>query len=185
MDRESFEALYQSLESSLYNVIYRWVWDEGEAMDIVQEAFVRLWTARARVEPAGAKAYVFRVGLNLATDRHRASKWRRWVGLEESQVQASWALQGAQPETELLNDEGQRLVREGVEKLPLKIRKVVVLARFAEMSYEEIGQLLGIPSGTVGSRYHKGVALLRTFLDSRHGQWRKVSRIDKRERGVT
>ncbi len=157
MNQDVFENLYLDLEKPLYNTVYRWVWQEDEAMDLVQEAFVKLWASREKVRPNDAKAYVFRIAQNLAANRLRARKLWKWTGLEglisnRSQDQA------------LLENEQEKVVRKAVESLPVKIRKVVVLNRFAEMSYREIADLLNIPEGTVGSRYHKGVQILERML---------------------
>ena len=158
MDRETFEALYLELETPLYNTVYRWVWREQEAMDLVQEAFVRLWETRAQVRVAEAKAYVFRIGLNLASNRLRALKLRQWVGL----TQSAYSLNS--PERSFLGNEREQAVRRAILALPNKIREIVVLVRFAEMSYREIGALLKIPEGTVGSRHNRGMALLKDRL---------------------
>lgn len=157
LDQTAFEALYVAEEKAVYNTVYRWVWHEQEAMDVVQEAFVRLWRARHKVEPTQAKAYVFRIALNLASNRLRTRKLWQWTGLGEFFGQYN-------QEHEVLADERQRRIRAAVEDLPEKIRKVVVLVRFAEMSYQQIAELLGIPSGTVGSRYNRGLKLLEGAL---------------------
>ena len=162
MEREDFEALYLEQEKPLYNTVYRWVWREDEAMDIVQEAFVKLWSARERVLQDGAKPFVYRIALNLASNRLRAHKLWKMTGLEGLLS----AFGGA--EEQMVTDQRDNQVRKAVEALPEKIRKVVVLARFSGMSYREISQLLEIPEGTVGSRYNKGIRL----LESKLSDWR-------------
>ena len=51
------------------NVVYRWVWRAEEAQDIVQEAFVRLWRMRERVDLATVEPLVHRIALNLGAQR--------------------------------------------------------------------------------------------------------------------
>lgn len=157
MNQECFETLYLELEKPLYNTVFRWVWREDEAMDLVQEAFVRLWAVRHKVRQDEAKAYVFKIALNLAARKRRSAKLWKWTGLEG-------LVSSDSQDRELIESEREKAVRTAVENLPLKIRKVVVLVRFAQMSYKEIGTLLRIPSGTVGSRYHKGIQLLEQQL---------------------
>ncbi len=157
MDQETFEALYLQEERALYNTVYRWVWNEAEAADLIQEAFARLWDRRDQVEPASAKAYVYRTALNLAASRLRWQRLRQWTGLDGLRA-------GRSPEAALLAEERERRVRAAIEALPDKLRRVMILVRFATMSYREIAEVLGIPEGTVGSRYNKGLTRLANEL---------------------
>ena len=50
MREEDLERLYVRLEKPLCNVVFRWVWNMDEAQDLVQDAFVRLWRMRTRVD---------------------------------------------------------------------------------------------------------------------------------------
>lgn len=157
MDQEHFEALYLQEERALFNTVYRWVWNDAEAADLVQEAFVRLWDRRARIDSLAARSYVYRTALNLAASRLRWQRLRQWTGLDGLYGEAS-------PEAALLSGERESAVRAAIEALPDKLRPVVLLVRFATMSYREIAEVLEIPEGTVGSRYNKAMALLTQKL---------------------
>ena len=63
--RRSIEALYMEEEKSLYNVVYRWVWNEQDAIDIVQESFLFLWKRRPEIDPDKYRPYLYRTGLIL------------------------------------------------------------------------------------------------------------------------
>lgn len=160
-DRADLERLYARLDKPLFNVVYRWIWDREEALDVVQEAFVRLWRRRDEVDPATVEALVYRIALNLASNRRRARKLWRWVSLEavwdrsSSAVSADERLAGAQRE---------RALRDAVEALPEDLRRVVMLCEYSDLSQRQIAELLKIPPGTVGSRRHRALALLREHL---------------------
>jgi len=159
VDQEQFETLYRQWEKALYNAVYRWVWQEDEAMDIVQEAFVRLWASRRRVTGDNAKPYLFRIGMNLAASRLRRRRLWRWTGLDA----AAPAI--AEPaETDLAARERQTLVRQAVLALPEKHRRALVLQRFGDMSQRDIARALDIPEGTVASRCHTALNLLKKQL---------------------
>ena len=157
---ETYEKLYLEMEKPLFNVVYRWVWSDQEARDLVQEAFVKLWERRDRLQPESARAYVYRTALNLAANRLRFQKLRGLVGVDA----LTGLLSRSHGETALLSDERERAVRKAVLALPERHRRVLLLCRFAEMSHAEVGKLLGIPEGTVASRDHKARALLRREL---------------------
>ena len=161
MNEAELEQLYARLEKPLYNVVYRWVWRAEEAQDLVQEAFVKLWRMRDRVVLDKAEALVYRIALNLAASRRRSRKVWRWVSLD--------ALRGTttadrSAEQALLDEQRHGRVRDAVESLPDDLRRVVVLTECTGMTYDEIGGILKIPAGTVGSRRNRALRRLRGVL---------------------
>jgi len=62
MREDDLERLYARLEKPLCNVVFRWVWN----MDDAQDAFVRLWRMRARVDLATVELLIYKIALNLA-----------------------------------------------------------------------------------------------------------------------
>ena len=161
LDQAALEALYVKLEKPMFNVVYRWLWNASDAEEVVQEAFVRVWNARARVEMATVEPLLYRTALNLASNRRRASRLWRWLGLE---VAGDVKAQGKSAEGALASEETRARVRAAIEALPERLREVVVLCELSEMSHAEIAETLGIPSGTVGSRRHAALAKLRELL---------------------
>jgi RNA polymerase sigma-70 factor (ECF subfamily) len=161
MDEAELEQLYARLETPLYNVVYRWVWRVEEAQEIVQDAFVRLWRMRDRVVAGKAEPLVYRIAINLAASRRRSQKVWRWVSLEALR-ETTTANRSA--ERELLDKQRHGRVREAVESLSDDLRRVIVLTECTEMTYDEIGGILKIPTGTVGSRRNRALKQLRTIL---------------------
>lgn len=159
MTHESFENLYVTMEKSLYNCLFRWVWNREEAMDLVQEAFIKLWEKRDRIDDKGAKAYLFQTALNLAAKRNRWKKRWNMVGL--SQVR----LFSINFEMLFFKREEERELHKLINLIPAKQRDVLILVRFSGLSYGEIGDLLKVSSGTVASRYHLALRKLRKYME--------------------
>jgi RNA polymerase sigma-70 factor (ECF subfamily) len=161
LDQALLERLYVRLEKPMFNVVYRWVWNPDEAEDIVQDAFVRVWRARERVDVTTVEALLYRTALNLASNHRRARRVRGWLGLDDVEEVAS-----RRPSTEQALDAEQTRarVRAAVEALPEKLRRVVVLSEYAELSYAEISAILGVPTGTVGSRRNTALRQLGEAL---------------------
>jgi RNA polymerase sigma-70 factor (ECF subfamily) len=165
---DEVEAMFVRMERPLLNVVYRWVWDRDEAADLVQEAFARLWQARARVRPDTAAAFVHRIALNLAASRRRWRRLRNFVSPDDASDSP-----GDRPDEAVLGAERAAAVRAAVEALPEKLRRALILCELSELSYAEIAATLEIPVGTVGSRRSAAVARLRerlTTKESRHEQ---------------
>ncbi|MEZ4452617.1 MAG: RNA polymerase sigma factor [Nannocystaceae bacterium] len=154
------ERLFVDLERPLFNVVYRWLWDRDEAAELVQEAFARLWQARARVRPEGARAFVYRIAVNLAASRRRWRALRRFVAVDDARD----AGPDVRPDVAILGAERAAAVREAIDALPEKLRRVVILCEVSELSYAEIARVLEIPIGTVGSRRNAAAERLRRRL---------------------
>jgi len=134
-------------------------------MDLVQEAFVKLWAVRERVRSEQARAFIYRIALNLAANRRRAHKLWRMVGLEDRVFSRS------APESDLIQAQSEQAVRRGIEALSEKYRRVLLLCRFSDMNHREIGEFLNIPQGTVASRHNKALQLLKAHLNGIRGSY--------------
>ncbi len=164
LDHRAFELLFVEQEAPLYNVVFRYLWNREDAAEMVQEAFVRLWKMRARVEPVSAKALVYRIAINLAITRRRWLGLRRFVGLETA------PLSTGVPDEGLISGRQTARLQHALSRLPSRLRDVVILCELRELSHAEIAEILGIRPGTVGSRRHEALTSLRTILDPPQGR---------------
>lgn len=160
VDEASWVELYREIEKPLYNVVYRWLWDRMESQDVVQEAFLRCWHARARIESNGFKAFVYRTALNLAANRRRRRKLWRLVSFD--------ALPEEPPDENGGAPVLSRRVQEAIDGLPDRFKRVLLLCELAGMSYGEVAAVTGVEEGTVGSRRNRALALLRARLGGTH-----------------
>lgn len=163
-DQAALEQLYVELERPLYNVVYRWLWNADDAAEVLQEAFLRLWRMRDRVDPATARPLTYRIALNLASNRRRRRRVAALVGLGTDTPS------DAEDAERLLSAEATRAdVRRAIDALPEKLRRVVVLTELGDLSYREVADALRIPAGTVASRRNAALAKLRETLEATHG----------------
>lgn len=161
MREADLEQLYERLERAVYNVVYRWVWNEDDAQEIVQEAFVRLWRMRERVQMGSVEPLIYRIAMNLAASRLRTRKVWRWVSLE---LIRGAATPEAATDQRLIRDERQQRLRAAIEALPEDLRRIILLTEFSEMTYDQVATALSIPPGTVASRRNRAVRRLREAL---------------------
>jgi len=158
LDKARLERLYVDLERPMYNVVYRWLWDSAEAHDVVQETFVKLWQMRSQVAVETVRPLAYRIAVNLASNRRRWFRLRRWVSLEQQPDEPAGA--NGTPEDHLQ----QAAVRRAIDHLPERYRRVILLCDFSGMTYAQVGEALRIPAGTVGSRRSHALGLLRQAL---------------------
>ncbi len=156
-DRAAFEEIYGLYRKPLATFLYRLCWNRALVDDLLQEAFLRLWRAAPDYEPsAKVSTYVFKIAHNLF--------------LNEAARRRAKALEDAEPETrddpasDLHRREVQDAVRKAVEALPEGERECLTLSEFHGFKYSEIGEILGIPLGTVKSRMFSAVQHLREAL---------------------
>jgi RNA polymerase sigma-70 factor (ECF subfamily) len=160
-----WEAWYARLEKPLYNLAYRYVWHSQEAQDVVHDAFLQLWARRGRVRVDTADRYLWVSVLNLSRKRRRWSRAKQFLYGDEELA----GLAGSQsPESEAASSQEHRRLRRAIDRLPEKLRSVLLLTEFAEMGYESIAELLSIPSGTVASRRHLAIKQLTAELKHEH-----------------
>ncbi len=161
LSETEWEALYRRLEKPLYNLAYRYVWNRQEAQDILHDAFIELWARRDRLVADTADRYAWTTILNLCRKRRRWSRTKRFLYGDDSL--ASLPASGA-PEADAACAEEHASLHAAIDRLPEKLRAVLLLVEFSEMSYESISELLSIPTGTVASRRSLAVKQLRAEL---------------------
>ena len=58
----------------MFNVVYRWLWNASDAQEVTQEAFLKVWKARHRVDATTVEPLLYRTALNLASNRRRSAR---------------------------------------------------------------------------------------------------------------
>lgn len=136
----------------------------SEADDVVQEAFVKAYQALPRYrEGAGFRPWLLRIVVNETRNLQRGRSRRT---LRELRVAAEEAVTRAVPdpaESAVTIDRRRELV-DAVDGLARDLREVVTCRYLLELSEAETAQALGIPAGTVKSRLHRALGLLREVM---------------------
>ena len=182
-DAEAFRALVAHYQSRMVQFFYRLCWDRDRAEDLCQDLFVKLMQGCRRYRPEGKlSTFVYRVATNLWIDHYRAQRpHRRLFSLDQTTVDApAIEVAGHEPDPaqHAAEDEERAQLRRAMESLTAPHRIVFELAVYQERPYAEIGQLLGIPVGTVKSRMHNAVAALKQLLGAADGAADGASDID-------
>lgn len=163
IDEAQWIEWYQSLEKPLYNVVYRWLWDAAESQDVVQDAFLRCWRIRHRIDAARFRPLVFRTALRLASNRLRRRRLWRFVPFAESGAAGASETQG--------DSLAAAAVRDALTEIAEPLRRVLMLSELGGLSYRDIAEVMNISEGTVGSRRNRAIAALRQRLAARGVEW--------------
>lgn len=162
VDEAQWIEWYRSLEMPLYNVAYRWLWDAAESQDIVQDAFLRCWRIRHRIDPERFRPLIFRTTLRLLSNRVRRRRLWRFVPFAESGEDAD------RPAEDVL---AAAAVRDALAALAAPLKHVLLLSEVGGLSYKEIAEVLNISEGTVGSRRNRALGQLRRRLAAKGVEW--------------
>ncbi len=162
-DGEALRALHGRYAERLYGVAYRILRDAGEAQDVLQETWIRLCRHAGRYDPSRSlSAWLLRIAGNLARNRRRWLRVRRWVALPTTPAEEPADARSPLGDAEASDDRGR--LREALECLRPRQRDALLLHYSEGMSIEDVAQALGIPVGTVKTEMHRGRMKLRSLL---------------------
>lgn len=170
-DASAFARLMARWEKPIQHLCFRMTGDAHRAEDLAQTAFTRVFARRAEWEPTGKfSTFLWRVALNLCHDDLRRQRRRGEFSLEalmeldSAEAQEGFVAGEPTPDAQMESSERGELVRNALGRLPAHYREVVVLKHYEGLKFREIGEVLGIPEGTVKSRMAEALGQLNRLL---------------------
>ncbi len=172
-DELAFDEIMNRYRNPLTNYLYRMLNDYEEAVDLVQEAFVRVYFALERYHTDYAfSTYIYRIASNLAISEIRKRKRRKLMSLTgffkygEDEVDYQPPDEKLLPEEEVLAAEQSQVIARAIAALPEKYRAPIILRDVEGRTYEEIAEILELGLGTTKSRISRGRKHLREKLEN-------------------
>ncbi len=171
-DVNAFEDLVRLFEKNVYNIALRLSGDREDALDISQEAFLKAYRSLHTFRgDSRFSVWLYRIVSNTAMDylRTRARRAEDSLTVENEQgEQSERELPDESMSPESLYDRKltREALRRGLLSLPEDQRKILLLREIEGFSYEEIGNILSLESGTVKSRIFRARKKLCEFLAS-------------------
>ena len=158
-DAAAFEQLYHAHVGRIYAICLRMVADPVRAERLTQDAFVRAWQRLGSFRGESAfYSWLYRLAVNvvlvdLRTERRRKAR----MIPSDNMKQYDRAGPGAMPEADMD-------LEEGIASLPTRARAVLVLHDIEGYRHEEIGEMMGIATGTSKAHLHRARNLLKEKL---------------------
>lgn len=166
-DREALGPLMERHHRRVYRIALAYLRNADDALDVVQETFVKAFEHAARWNTAAEVApWLTRIAVNQSIDRYRREKRRQQTlqPLEEGDHDAHLGSAGVSPERQAHSSEIRARLDRALRGLPERQRAVFVLRHYEERSLEEIAQVLGVRLGTVKSSLFRATHELRRRL---------------------
>jgi RNA polymerase sigma-70 factor, ECF subfamily len=161
----SFEAMMLPHMDAAHNLA-RWLLrNEEDARDVVQEAYLRAFKSFSGFHGSNGRAWLLTIVRNTSytlLKKNRAADLTRTFDEEIHAV----GDEAVSPATILEHAEDAALIKNAMNKLPAEFREILTLRHQEELSYQEIGEILKIPTGTVMSRLARARGKLREYLAS-------------------
>jgi RNA polymerase sigma-70 factor (ECF subfamily) len=166
-------VLFERYQVPLYNFFLRLTGRTAVSEDLVQEVFLRVLKYRHTYRGQSQfRTWLYQIARNARADHYR-KRWRE-TALDDEKGRA---VPSNEPSVHDVLEGSQQaeLIRQALQRLPDEKREVLVLSRYHDMRYEDIGHMLGCTEGTVKVRVHRAMKDLRAAYDvllrERHASW--------------
>ncbi|MBL8799366.1 MAG: RNA polymerase sigma factor [Planctomycetia bacterium] len=170
-DRSALDELFRRHRLLAYRVAYRLLGNEADALDAVQEGFVKVLVHLDSFEGRSTfKTWLLRVISNAALDLGRQRGRQDFLSIDAPEAEEREGLQPlaeTNPAVGLERADLRGLLEQALATLPEAQRRTFVLHADAELSYREVAEVMNISIGTVMSRLYYARQKLRTFLTRR------------------
>lgn len=175
-DDDAFAGLIERHERKVFGLVIRVLHcDRDLARDVSQEIFIRAYRGIGAFDPiARFSTWLHAIALNFCISEYRKAKAlkrnRRTLSIHAplagtDDLTIEPVARGPQPADGVHHREIAEAVRAAVKELPEEFRHAVLLRDLQGLSYEEIGDILHVPPGTVRSRIHRGRLILQEKLE--------------------
>lgn len=161
-----FACLYNRYEAKLLRYIHRLSdLSDDEALDILQEAFIKVWVNINDFDPElSFNSWIYRI-----VHHETISVWRKKTSFNKNNTLDFNKLnETLTNDDELDNEEHEKKIQLLINLLPENYKSVLVLKFFEDKSYEEISDILKIPEGTVATRLNRAKKTFQELTEQHH-----------------
>lgn len=168
-DQVALSELYRAFADDIYRLVYGLLGDREDAEEVVQDTFVYAMRRLDRFNPnkAGFRTWLFIIATSRARNKRRRNllptvSLRFFQENEIGPFDENEA--NRPPESRVENKARQEKLLMALSRVSPRLREAAVLRYFEELTYKEIGQILGIPQKTAESRVRLAHRALREYL---------------------
>ena len=154
---DKLALLFERYNKRLFSYFYRYCGSQDVSEDLVQNVFYRILKYKEDYNGSGKfTTWMYKIAHNLAIDYYRKHGRYQYHDVDrlvdESEDTADKAL---------IKKEEARLLRQALDQLKPHEREVLILSKYQELTYKEIGSILNSPEGTIKARVFRAIQSLK------------------------
>lgn len=169
-DVAAFEELIEIHQHAVVGTVAKMLGSPNDAEDIAQQVFIRIWKSAKRYQPnAKFTTWMFTITRNLVFNEMRRRQRKPSVSINEREDDFHIGTPddpSKSPDAAALQHELEKAIDQAIQELPEKQRMAVILRRYEELPYEEIGRILKLSLPAVKSLLFRARAQLKENLQS-------------------
>jgi RNA polymerase sigma-70 factor (family 1) len=155
-----FEEVFDLYYKQVRNFLYYKTSQSELSEDVAQDAFVKLWETREKIDKSSLKAYVFTIANNLMINKLKREQLKfKFLNYTEQRND------NETPQYLLEMQEFDEKLQKVLAKIPDGAREVFLMNRIEGLKYREIAEMLGLSMKAVEKRMSRALAILREDLD--------------------
>ncbi len=156
---KEFEQAFDQYYTSIRNFLYFKTSQADMAEDIAQDAFVKLWETRYKINKSSLKSYLYTIAGNLAINQLKRNQLKyKFLNLQEDRSNKET------PEYLMEMQEFDEKLQNTLSRIPDGAREVFLMNRIEGMKYHEIADRLGLSTKAIEKRMSKALAIIREDL---------------------
>lgn len=169
-NEQAYRQLMQKYDRALYHHIYRMVRAKGQVEDLVQESFIKAFSAlKSYSSDYAFSTWLYKIATNHTIDYLRKKKLPTFsidkpINTKDGEMDYEVPDTTYRPDRHVVDDQRRELIQEAIDALPEKYHLVIVMRHQQEKSYEEIASELDLPLGTVKAHIFRARKLLYKYL---------------------
>jgi RNA polymerase sigma-70 factor (ECF subfamily) len=164
-DQDALKEIFEQYHKKVYGIAYGVVRQREDALDIVQEVFIKLFRSIRNFKGKSKfYTYLYRLVVNTAIDHVRKTGRYAVSSLDQEGVPQPEEEFEKRPDRILLHKELEGRVNSAMDKLPVDQRMALLLREVEGLSYQEMAEAMGCSIGTVMSRLHYGRKKMQGLL---------------------
>ena len=180
-DERAFNELVTAYGRRVSALVLRMLGNRAEAEDLTQEVFVQVFKAIGTFRgESKLSTWIYRIAVNLCKNRSKYLRVRHSNEQDELEAIAermplggegkSNTAQIERPDEAMAGRQVEKIVQDAIAKIEPAFRECLILRDVEELSYEEIGEITGLPAGTVKSRIFRARAQLKEIVERELGE---------------
>ena len=165
-DDSAYSKLMKKYHDAIFGFIFRMVHDREQVEDLTQEAFIKAFASlKSFNEEFAFSTWLYKIATNNSIDFIRKRKLQMYsidkpIESKDSDYTFELPDDSYEADRELISDQKAVLLKQAINQLPEKYRRVILLRHSEERSYEEIAKMLKLPIGTIKAHIFRARELL-------------------------